>query len=102
VYWRASQFVPEEKCQEVRIRAARLLLSARSETLANVVERPARLTQVLSNAQPGLPWLPPSFDARRPDVDLVRLRGEWVIDEVWCPRPFDFSKTYDALACGSG
>ena len=35
---------------------------ARSETLAEVVERLARLTkQVLSNAQPGLPWLPPSF-----------------------------------------
>jgi hypothetical protein len=44
----------------------------------------------------------PEFDARRPDVDLVRLRGEWGIDEVWCPRPFDFSKTYDAFACGSG
>jgi hypothetical protein len=79
------------------------LLSARSETLADVVERLARLTkQVLSNAEPGSPWLPPSFDARRPDVDLVRLRGEWGIDEVWCPRPFDFSKTYDAFACGSG
>jgi hypothetical protein len=72
------------------------LVSARCETLANVVERLARLTkQVLSNAQPGLPWLPPSFDARRPVVDLALLAGEWVIDEVSCPRPFDLLKTYD-------
>jgi hypothetical protein len=78
-------------------------MSARSEKPPDVVERLARLTkQVLSNARPGLPWLPPSFDARRPDVDLVRLHGEWFIDEVWCPRPFDFSKTYDALAGRSG
>jgi hypothetical protein len=70
--------------------------SACCETLANVVERLARLTkQVLSNAQPGLPWLPPSFDARRPVVDLALLAGEWVIDEVSCPRPFDLLKTYD-------
>jgi hypothetical protein len=76
--------------------SAACALSARCETLANVVERLARLTkQVLSNAQPGLPWLPPSFDARRPVVDLALLAGELVIDEVSCPRPFDLLKTYD-------
>jgi hypothetical protein len=72
------------------------------KTLADVVERLARLTkQVLSNAQRDCRgFRRVSMHVGR--TDLVRLRGEGVIDEVWRLRPFDFSKTYDALARGSG
>jgi hypothetical protein len=55
-----------------------------------VVERLARTGKAgVGERSDGVAMASPRLRPCGPDVDLVVLGGKWVIDQVWCPRPFD-------------